>query len=50
MEVPECDADNWTPMPRDDDKISEKSQKSQVEDITIAPSRWKKHLKNILRE
>ena len=27
-EVPECNADNWTPMPRDDDKISEKSQKS----------------------
>ena len=37
-EVPECDADNWTPIPRDDDEISEKSQKSRVEDIAVAPS------------
>ena len=37
-EVPACDADNWTPTPKEDDKISEKSQKSRVEDITVAPS------------
>ena len=26
--VPACDADNWTPTPREVDEISEKSQKS----------------------
>ena len=38
VEVSECDADNWTPKPRDDDEISEKLQKSRVEDIAVAPS------------
>ena len=28
VEVPECDADNWTQVPRDDYETSEKSQKS----------------------
>ena len=28
VEVPECDADNWTQVPRDDYKTREKSQKS----------------------
>ena len=35
-EVPECGAD--IPMPRDDDEISKKSQKSRVEDIAVTPS------------
>ena len=38
LEVPECDADTPMPTQRKDDKISEKSQKSRVEDIAVAPS------------
>ena len=45
-EVPACDADNWTPTPREVDKISEKSQKSRVEDITVAPSTSQPMVKN----
>ena len=37
-EVSHCNADSLTPTPRDNDEISEKSQKSQVEDIAVAPS------------
>ena len=37
-EIPASNADNWTPTPRQHDEISEKSQKSQVEDITVATS------------
>ena len=35
-DVPECDVD--IPTPRNDDEISEKSQKPQVEDIAVTPS------------
>ena len=37
-EISASDADNWTPMPRQVDEISEKSQKSQVEDVAMATS------------
>ena len=45
-EVPACNADNWTPMSREVDDISEKSQKSQAEDITVAPSTSQPMVKN----
>ena len=37
-EISASDADNWTPTPRQVDKISERSQKSRVEDIDVATS------------
>ena len=37
-EISASDANNWTPMPRQVDKISEKSQKLQVEDTDVATS------------
>ena len=38
VEVPECSADILTSTPREDDEISEKSQKARVEDITVTSS------------
>ena len=38
VEVPECNADNWTQVPRDYYETSEKSQKSQAESIDFTPS------------
>ena len=37
-EVPECEWDIPMPMPGDDDKISEKPQKSRVENLAVALS------------
>ena len=37
-EISPSDADNWTPTPRQVHEISEKLQKSQVEDIDVATS------------
>ena len=37
-EIPASDADSWTTTPRQVDKISEKLQKSRVEDIDVATS------------
>ena len=38
VEVPECGADIPTLTPREDDKISKKSQKLCIEDMAVAPS------------
>ena len=38
VKVPECNADNWTQVPRDGYKTSEKLQKSSAEPINITPS------------
>ena len=35
-EISASDADNWTPTPRQVDKISKKLRKSRVEDINVA--------------